>query len=116
MSDFSVVTIEAVQDIPKRFDALIRFLCAIKNLGVQSNVMFAAVAEKNFDADVVFRGYGGCAARQKSNSEFMAIFSSQGSSPIFSNASFRVDTTKGGKVSCSRSQQAVIFDCSQCRV
>jgi hypothetical protein len=53
---FSVKTIETVQNIPEAFDAFIRFLCAIRDLSIQSNIMLATVAENDLDSDIMLRG------------------------------------------------------------
>ncbi len=63
MRGFSVKAIVAVQDVPEGFDAFICFLCAVSDLTVESDVVFAAVAEEDLDADVMLRRQRGGAAR-----------------------------------------------------
>ena len=55
MSGFTVKTVEAVQNVPEASDAFIRLLCAVRNLNVNPNVMHAAVAENNADANIMLR-------------------------------------------------------------
>jgi hypothetical protein len=52
---FSVEAVEAMQNVPEAFDAFIRLFCAVRDLNVNPNVMHAAVAEDNADADVMLR-------------------------------------------------------------
>jgi hypothetical protein len=51
---FSVETVEAVQYVPKGFDAFIRFFGAIDDLSVNSNVVLTAVTENDMDTNVMF--------------------------------------------------------------
>jgi hypothetical protein len=55
MSGFTVTTVEAVQNIPEASDAFIRLLCTVRDLNVNPNVMHAAVAEDNMDANIMLR-------------------------------------------------------------
>ena len=55
MCGFSVQAVKAVQDVACVFEAFVGFLAAVGDLGVDSDVVVAAVAEEDSDSDVMFR-------------------------------------------------------------
>ena len=50
-------TVEAVEDVACLFEAFVGFLAAVSDLGVDSDVVVAAVAEQDSDSDIMFRRY-----------------------------------------------------------
>jgi len=56
MGDFSVHTVETVQDVSNVFEAVVGFFGAVLDLGICSDVVVATVAEEDADTYVLLHG------------------------------------------------------------